>query len=150
MNKSKLFFTDLLENKEKFISDCLDGKMSKELVRKILLFSFLSLTVYGAIIGSDSFLQATVSAIKVPLIFFLTPLICFPTLYLFLALLGVRYNLAGLGMFTLLCLFLMSVVLLAFSPLSLFFVIIGTEYELVKMINVLIMSISGFTGVIYL
>lgn len=144
----EFFFNYLIQNKQEVIQQALEGKLPKSILTPLLFLSVFSLALFGFMIGcSHSLLQGTASMVKLPILFFTTALICFPTLYIFLALLGANISFAGLGQFTLISISIMSIILFAFAPVSLFFLLVGTDYETYKLLNVGMMSIAGFSGV---
>ncbi len=62
-----------------------------ELIRQMVASSTIALACYGLVLGfSNGPLQALSSAIKLPILFLLTLLICLPTLYLFNLVFGAR------------------------------------------------------------
>jgi len=62
-----------------------------KLILRMLVTSVISLAAYGAVLGaSNSWLQALVSTVKLPLLFLITLAICLPTLYLFNLVFGAR------------------------------------------------------------
>lgn len=142
------FFNYLIQNKVEVIRSALKGELPQAIVRTLIVFSLLCLAVFGAMIGaSHSILQAATSFIKLPVVFFITGLICFPTLYIFLSLFGFKTSLRGVAQFCLISVSIMGIILIAFAPISLFFLVVGTPYQVFKMINVLMMAISGISGI---
>lgn len=144
----EFFFNYLIQNKQEVIKQALKGELPKSILVPLLFLSVISLALFGFMIGcSHSLLQGTASLVKLPLLFFTTAIICFPTLYIFLALLGANISFTGLGQFTLISISIMSIILFAFAPVSLFFLLVGTDYQTYKLLNVGMMSIAGFSGV---
>ncbi len=61
----------------------------------MVVCSTVALACYGLVLGfSNGLLQALASAIKLPVLFFLTLAICLPTLYLFNLLFGALLSVA--------------------------------------------------------
>lgn len=138
----------LIENKDTIINQAIAGKLPDQTAWQLLVVSGVSVALFGCIIGGGhSFAQGLISAVKLPLIFLFTGVICYPTLYLFLSLLGLGYSFKRLAHFLILCVAINSFVLIAFAPVSVFFLITNTEYELFKMLNVGLMAIGGFSGI---
>jgi hypothetical protein len=81
-----------------------------------------------------------------PLLFILTGIICFPTLFILQAFIGVQLNIKQLGSFLIVCVAISGTILLSFTPIVVFFLISGTPYQMFKIINVLILAFSGFSG----
>ncbi len=144
----EFFFNYMLQNKLEVIKEALKAELPKSIVYALLITSFLSFSVFGFLIGSShGVIQGFVSCFKLPLLFYITCIICFPTLYIFLALLGIKTSLKGIAQFSVLALSIMSIILIAFAPVSLFFLVIKTDYEVFKLINVGMMAIAGLSGV---
>jgi hypothetical protein len=117
----------------------------------MLLTSVVSLAIYGAVLGaSHSFLQATSSAVKLPLLFLATLAICLPTLYLFNLIFGARLTMMQAITLIMTCITVMSVLALAFAPISLFFLITTNNYEFLKLLNVAILILSALVGLRFL
>ncbi|MEY2923543.1 MAG: hypothetical protein RLZZ337_83 [Bacteroidota bacterium] len=144
----EFFFTSMLQNKSEVIKQALKAELPTAIIRALLLVSMLSFAVFGLLIGSShSIAQGAVSFLKLPLLFYITGFICFPTLYIFLALLGVNTSLKGMAQFSLLALSIMSLILIAFAPVSLFFLVVHADYQTFKLLNVGMMAIAGSSGV---
>ncbi len=140
--------TQLLKQRQDSIDRMLHKESSNIEVMLMFLLSFVLYAAFGLLIGlSHSPLQGISSAIKLPLLFYITSLICFPTLYFFLSFLGIKQTSRQLFSFIILCNTFISLVLAAFAPVSFFFLITGYSYNLFKFINILILSIAGFTGI---
>jgi len=138
----------LLREKDNTFSRTLGEGLTTAELLSLFSLSLAFYMGYGLLIGASyNWIQALVSAVKLPLLFLLTATICFPTLYLFLSYLGVKQGLRQLLGFTLLCLTYISVVLAAFAPVAFFFLITTRGYEFYKFINIVIFSIAGFIGI---
>jgi len=144
----EFFFNYLIQNKAEVITEALKGELSNHIVKTLFGISILCFAIFGFMIGtSHSPLQGIMSAIKLPALFYMTGAICFPTLYIFLALFGVKLSLKGLSHFCIIAISIMSVILIAFAPVSLFFLIVGTHYEVYKLLNVGMMAVAGISGI---
>jgi hypothetical protein len=140
--------TQLLKQRQDSIDRMLHRESSNLEVMLMFLLSISMFAGYGFLIGiSHSFPQALSSAIKLPLLFYITSLICLPTLYFFMSFLGARQTIRQLFSFIILCNTFISLVLAAFAPVSFFFLITGYSYNLFKFINTIIFSVAGFTGI---
>lgn len=138
----------LLRNKQAVLNRTLgEGLTVKEFTALFALCLGLLMS-YGLLIGARyDALQATVSAVKLPILFLLTTAICFPTLYMFLSYLGIQQGLKQLLGLMLLSLTYISLVLAAFAPVTFFFLITTNGYEFYKFINIVVFSIAGFIGI---
>lgn len=142
------FFNYMLQNKTEVIKKALRGELPNAVIKTLFFLSFLSFAIFGCMIGSShSILQGALSAAKLPSLFYITGAICFPTLYIFLSLFGIKLSLKGLMHFCVITISIMSLILIAFAPVSLFFLVVGTHYQVYKMINVAMMAVAGLSGV---
>ncbi len=138
---------ELLHNKGIFIDRSLNNTLTTEELKTLLLTSLGAFALFGILIGiSHSIPQAFASAIKLPVLFYLTLAICFPALYFFLAILGLKQNIRQLASFSLVCLTIMGGVLLVFAPISFFFLITTSNYFFFKLLNVAILALAGSVG----
>jgi hypothetical protein len=116
-----------------------------------LVSSILFLALYGAVLGSThSVLQALSSAIKLPVLFLITLIICLPTLYFFNVLFGSRQSLSQSFALILTAITVTAVLLLSFAPITLFFMLTTSHYQFFKLLNVGIFAITGLVGVTFL
>ena len=110
--------------------------------------------IYGVSMGLYSVLgredpvpiQLLASTLKVPLLFLLTLVVTFPSLYVFSALLGSR-----MGPLDALRVIVASVavnlaVLASLAPITAFFTLSTTSYNFMKLLSVLFFSVSGMIG----
>ncbi len=113
---------------------------------------------YGACMGSFALMRAAgpvyeqvaASMAKVPLLFLLTLLITFPSLYVFNALVGSR-----LRFFSILRLLIASTsvtlaVLASFGPIVAFFSVSTTSYPFMVLLNVVMFAVAGSLGIGFL
>jgi hypothetical protein len=119
----------------------------------LLVSSSTFFAIYGAIIGSShSPVQALAAAIKLPILYLLTLIICLPTLYIFSTLFGSTRGLSQHFALLLSAVTVISMLLFAFSPVTLFFVITNpiylsqSNYQFFKLLNVAIFAFTGFIG----
>ncbi|MEW6160859.1 MAG: hypothetical protein AB1813_25805 [Verrucomicrobiota bacterium] len=114
--------------------------------------------VYGACMGfftllrgdSSWLLQFISGMVKVPMLFVLTLLVTFPSLYVFNALMGSR--LSGMVLWRLLTssTAVTMAVLASFGPVVAFFSLSTTSYSFMLLLNVLMFGVSGFLGLKFL
>lgn len=100
--------------------------------------------------AGPEFAQVGASMMKVPLLFLLTLVVTFPSLYVFNALVGSR-----LQFFSVLRLLIASTsvtlaVLASFGPIVAFFSVSTTSYPFMVLLNVLMFAIAGLLGVGFL
>lgn len=138
----------LLRNRFRFFAEIRDGVDLNLKLRGLLLYSALFLAIFGAVIGSEhSALQAISSAIKLPLLFFITLLVCTPTLYFFNTIFEASLSVSQTAALLLSAIAMTAVVLLAFAPIVIFFQITSAQYQFFKLLNVVIFVIAGWIGV---
>ena len=114
--------------------------------------------LYGAGMGcfalfkpeGPSWPQLVASAVKVPLLFFLTLLVTFPSLYVFNALVGSRLSLASLLRLLIAALGVLLALLASLGPIVAFFSVITTSYSFMVLLNVAVFAVSGFLGLGFL
>ena len=115
--------------------------------------------LYGACMGcfalanadyKISLLQTLSSMGKVPILFFATLLVTFPSLYVFNALVGSRLTLVSVWRLLLSGLAVMMTVLASLGPIVAFFSISTTNYPFMLLLNVAVFGLSGFLGLKFL
>jgi MFS family permease len=119
----------------------------RELVGQLLTVSTTSLAVYGAVVGAGGgFAQALSSAIKLPLLFLATLVICLPALYLFSRLLGVPLSLMQAAAAAMVAITIAALSALALAPVSLFFLVTVHSYPFTKVLNVAVLILASAVG----
>lgn len=118
-----------------------------DLLRQMSISSATALFCYGLVIGmSHSVWQALSSASKLPILFLLTIAICLPTLYLFNLFYGGRLSVRQVLALCLAATTVTSAMMLAFAPITLFFLITAQSYAFFVLLNVMIFTLTGITG----
>src|SRR4028119_584855 len=141
----------LLRDRSLFLEEIRSGIKLKSKVSSLLICSSLFFAVYGGIIGSfHSVAQALSSAVKLPSLYLITLIICFPTLYFFNILFGSRKSFGQHFAMLLTSVSVISVLLFSFAPITLFFLISTYNYQFFKLLNVAIFAITGFIGIKFL
>lgn len=122
---------------------------------KPLVLSSLTLgVVYGVFMGlyavatrtPPCLAQTVASAVKVPVLFFLTLVITFPSLYVFSALMGVRLGPKDTFRLILVPIAVNLAVLASLGPIVGFFTLSTTSYHFMKLLNFLFFALSGVIG----
>lgn len=143
---------NLLRRREDFFNRIFEARKLGELIRTFVIAILLLSAIYGLTMGAASFsvgaergfLQTITSGLKVPALYLLTLLVCYPVLFIILVLMGSKLSFAQTLALILLALTLNSVLLASFAPIILFFIITDSSYEFVKLMHVLVMTFSGF------
>ena len=141
----------ILRNRDHFFVEIRDGVGLGAKMRAMLISSILFLALYGAVLGSTHSLWQTLSsAVKLPLLFLATLIVCSPTLYFFNVLFGSNQSLTQNVALILTAITVTAVILLSFAPIVLFFLLTTASYQFFKLLNVSIFAASGIVGVIFL
>jgi len=141
----------LLRDRAAFLEEIRSGVKLDSKSIALLICSSLFFAVYGAIIGSfHSWAQALSSAVKLPALYLITLIICFPTLYFFNILFGLRKTFGQHFVMLLTAVSVISVLLFSFAPITLFFLISTYNYQFFMLLNVAFFAITGFIGIKFL
>ncbi|HHS49736.1 MAG TPA: actin-binding WH2 domain-containing protein [candidate division Zixibacteria bacterium] len=144
--KMKVFDT-VLRDREAFYDSILKADRIGVIVGKMLIGALILFAIYGVAMGLyNSPAQALSSAVKVPALFVLTLLVCYPALFIFNVLLGSKLTL-GQSLAMILTAFMLSACVLAsFAPIVIFFKLIGSSYTFLRLLHVAVFTVAGFTG----
>jgi hypothetical protein len=95
--------------------------------------------------------QAISSAIKLPILFLLTALICIPSLYTFNVLLGQSFKFLQTVALMVITLGTTTILLASLAPIAFFFTLTTPQsYQFLMLMHVLIFGLCGIYGVRYL
>jgi len=121
-------------------------------LRSMILSSLCYLALFGVVLGmSHSWMQALMSAVKLPMLFLVTLLICLPTLYFFNLLYGSQLTFQQTTTLMMAAVTITGALSLAFASISLFFwLTIGEQYTILILLNVIILGISSWWGLSFL
>lgn len=107
----------------------------------------LGLGTYALFQGTDhAFLQALASALKVPLLFLLTLLVTFPSLYVFAALQRLPLDFRGTLRLLLLAILVHLAVIASLAPVFAFFAASTKSYSFMLLLNVAFFAAGGLLG----
>ena len=121
--------------------------------------------LYGLCMGSYSLLkevppelndpnmrykQLLATTLKVPALFYLTLLVTFPSLYVFNALVGSRLTLVNVLLLLLASLAVNLAVLSSLGPIVLFFSLTTKSYAFIQLLNVVMFTVAGVLGLLFL
>jgi len=141
----------ILRNRYHFFIEIRDGIGLQEKMRAMVFSSIAFMALYGAVLGSThSLWQALSSAIKLPILFGATLIVCAPTLYFFNVLFGSNQSITQNIALILTAITVTAVILLSFAPITMFFLITTSHYQFFKLLNVVIFAIAGVAGVVFL
>jgi hypothetical protein len=137
----------ILRDREGLWKQILHETRLKSLIGQLMASSSIALACYGAVLGaSASIPQAIASAVKLPILFLVTLVICLPTLYLFNLVFGARLSIRQAIALVLVAVTVISALSLAFAPVSLFFLVTAPNYAFYKILNVSILMLTGIVG----
>lgn len=113
---------------------------------------------YGACMGSFGVARSGINSLpqliattgKVPLLFMLTLIVTFPSLYVFNALVGSRLTLGSTLRLIVAAMAIMLAVLASLGTIVAFFSVSTTDYYFMLLLNVIVFTISGFLGMKFL
>jgi len=141
----------ILRNRNRFFSEIRDGAELGEKMQAMLISSIAFFALYGAVMGSThSLWQVLSSAVKLPVLFLATLVVCSPTLYFFNLVFGSNQSLTQNFCLILTAIAVTSVILLSFSPIVVFFLLTTSQYQFFKLVNVGVFAVAGVIGVRFL
>ncbi|MFW6135382.1 MAG: actin-binding WH2 domain-containing protein [Chloroflexota bacterium] len=141
----------ILRDRQTFFREIREGKGLAQKMQAMLVSSVAFFALYGAVMGSShSLLQALSSAVKLPLLFLTTLVVCAPTLYFFNLNFGSNQSLTQNVALMLTAITVTSVLLLSFAPVVTFFLLTTSQYQFFKLLNVGVFTVSGIVGVTFL
>ncbi len=148
--KEKFSFTKLLpglHNKDEFFDDIFsEKKVWGRIWRLTLLFIVLTF-IYGAVMGCYSgILQAVTAGIKVPVLFLLSLIICYPAFFILQFILGSKMQLAHMTVIILSGFVLTSAVMVSFAPIVVLFVLTGGNYYFLQLLHIAVFAVAGVFG----
>ena len=125
---------------------------------RLLLLGLLLGAVYGACMGlfsatsgqGDVWRRLVAPAVKLPLLFFLTLLVTFPSLYVFAALANSRLRARETLRLLLAAITVMLGVLASFAPVTVFFTLSTDSYRFLLFLSVVFAAVAGFVGLAFL
>jgi hypothetical protein len=95
-------------------------------------------------------MQVLASMLKVPLLFYLTLLVTFPSLYVFNALVGSRLSLGTVVRLLVASLGVLVTVLSSLGPIVAFFSVSTASYPFMLLFNVVVYTVAGMLGMAFL
>jgi hypothetical protein len=100
--------------------------------------------------GGQAYMQMIASAVKLPMLFFLTLAVTFPSLYVFNALIGTRLSVASAFRLLIAALGVMLAVLASLGPIVVFFALSTKSYPFMLLLNVATSTVAGVLGLGFL
>ena len=141
----------ILRDRHQFFREIGEGVNLPEKTRAMLISTSAFLAAYGAVLGSThSLWQAVSAAVKLPVLFLVTLIICIPALYIFSVLFGSNQRLHQSIVLVLSAITVTAVLLLSLAPITFFFMLTTSGYQFFKLLNVLFFAIAGIVGMVFL
>jgi hypothetical protein len=141
----------ILRHRADFFAEVRDQIGLQQKIIAMMISSFVFLAIYGAVMGASNSIQQVISsALKLPILFLVTLIICSPSLYFFNLLFGSRQTLLQSIALILTGMTTTSVLLLSLAPITLFFLTTSSGYQFFKLLNVAVFAIAGVSGVMFL
>ncbi|MHC4369974.1 MAG: hypothetical protein ACYSW8_20380 [Planctomycetota bacterium] len=100
--------------------------------------------------GGQAYMQLIAGAIKLPMLFFLTLAVTFPSLYVFNALIGTRLSVVSVVRLLIAALGVMLTVLASLGPIVVFFALSTKNYPFMVLLNVATCTVAGVLGLGFL
>ncbi len=151
MGKSSMSFHFLqnLQNKEAYFETIIDEKHPlKRILKQFLLMNLLGF-IYGIVMGCyNGFFQAISSGIKLPILFSLVIIICFPAFFIIQFVIGSRLSFAQMLTIIISSFTLINAIMVSFSTIVLFFLITGNNYSFLKLLHFAVFVLSAIFGMI--
>jgi len=136
----------LHNNESYFDALAREPRVGRRILRMALLFTGLT-AFYGLVMGCYSgWLQALTAAVKVPVMFFLSLLVCFPAFFLIQYILGSRMSLSLMTGMILSGFVLTGAIMVSFTPVVVFFILTGGDYHFLQLMHVAVFALSGVFG----
>ncbi len=119
------------------------------LIRRMALVSVLCSSGYGFFMGAyHSLAQAASSAVKMPVLLFLTLGITLPALYAFQLFLGGRFNARQTIAMAMIGTSAMSLLMASLAPIAVFFMLVSSHYPFLLLMHVALLGVAGLCGLI--
>lgn len=150
MEQTKLFSIEFFrdfQDKENFFEKLTSNKDTVRQIGNQYILLVACSFLYGVVMGSyNGFRQAISSGIKVPLLFSLALLVCFPAFFIIQQVLGSKLGFWQMFRVILSGFVMTTLVMVSFAPIVIFFLITGDNYAFLKLLHVAIFGLSGFFG----
>jgi len=144
---TSLEFFPSLKNPDEFYENLIrEENKSGRILNMYLRLNLLSL-LYGIIMGSyHGATQAVATGVKIPVLFSLALLICFPAFYIIQSILGSKLRLFQMITIILSGFLLTAAIMVSFIPVVIFFQLTGGNYYFLILLHIAVMVLSGIFG----
>ncbi len=150
MSATAFSFTDLLpslQSKDEFFDNIFhETNPWRRIWNLVLVFIGLSF-IYGVVMGCYSGpLQALTAGIKVPAMFLLSLLVCFPAFFILQLILGSTMKLSHMAAIILSGYVLTAAIMVSFAPIVVLFVLTDGNYYFLQLLHIAIFAVAGVFG----
>ena len=140
MKNNKLLsfeFFPTFQNRDEFFHKIIqDEKPAKKILSQYLLLNIFSF-LYGLVMGSyHSLTQALAAGIKVPVLFSLALLVCFPAFFIIQYILGSKLKFHQMISVILSGFVLTTSIMVSFIPIIVFFLLTGSNYYFLQLLHI--------------
>ena len=150
MKKKKIISFDYFpsfQEKDAFYEKITNEQDAPSIILTQFLLLFIFSFLYGFVMGIyNGWLQALTAGFKLPILFVLSMLICFPAFFMVQYILGSRLKFYSMLAIIITGLVLTSAIMLSFSPIVIFFLITSKNYDFLKLLHVAIIGFAGIFG----
>jgi len=150
MDNIRFSFTDLLpglQNKDEFFDKIFHETNTWRRIWQLALTFAVLTFIYGIVMGCYSgSLQALTAGLKVPVMFLLSLLICFPAFFILQFILGSTMKLSHMAVIILSGYVLTGAIMISFTPIVVLFVLTGGNYYFLQLLHVAIFALAGIFG----
>ncbi len=134
-------------NRDDFFENLISQEKPAANLIRLFLFLFLFTFFYGAAMGSyHSVLQALSAGIKLPVLFLLVLLICFPAFYIIQYILGSKLSIVQMLSVILSGFVMTATIMVSFIPVIVFFLLTGGNYYFLQLLHIAVIALSGLFG----
>jgi hypothetical protein len=150
MNTAQIHLTEILpslqQREEWFDRLSRDAHPGGHLLRLGLTLAVL-LFFYGVVMGANTgALQALTAGVKLPALFFLSFLICFPAFFIVQHILGSTMKVGQMATILVSGFILTAAILASFTPIIIFFILTGGDYHFMQLLHVAVFIVAGLFG----
>ena len=135
------------QDREKFLASLTSDEIPLSRHLRETVWLILLTAAYGGIMGCyGGAMHALASAVKLPILFLLSILICFPPFFMLQQILGSKIGIRPMFGIILAGFAMMALILASFSPIIIFFMITGDNYSFIKLLHVAVLGLAGLIG----
>ena len=148
--ENKFSFVNLvpgLHNKDEFFDNIFNEQKTWSRIWRLILLFFGLTFLYGIIMGCYSGpAQAITAGVKVPVLFLLSLIICFPAFFVIQFILGSKMKLSHMFIIILSGYVLTGAIMVSFTPIIMLFVLTGGNYYFLQLLHIAVFALAGIFG----